>query len=411
MRRIFLTMAFAAMSLSVISSVQAQIPGVTLIGVGTLPGTAHDKSGLRGTYTSADGKTTIPCDQLGSFGSGLAYTGVGSRYVAVNDRGFDNGTVPYQDRFQIFDLTIHPAVPVFTPILRETRLLTRNDGQKYIGQSSAFKSSDATKNLRLDPEGIRVGADGSLYISDEYGPNIYHFSPQGRRIGVISVPAAFTIAHPNADGDAETAGNTTGRVTNRGLEGLAITPDGQTLVAIMQSPLIQDGGREGVNIRILKINLATGVSHQYVYPLDTPKLGVSEMVAVNNHQFLVDERDSKVGAKAKVKDLYEIDLNGATDVSAVSALPAEGLPAGVVPVRKHLFLNLVDPRLGLAGADFPEKIEGLAFGPDLPDKRHLLMITNDNDLIPTVPNYFYAVAITPSALPGYQAQKIHVPFR
>ena len=31
-------------------------------------------------------------------------------------------------------------------------------------------------------------------------------------------------------------------LTNKGMEGLAITPDGKTLVGAMQSPLIQDGG-------------------------------------------------------------------------------------------------------------------------------------------------------------------------
>ena len=49
----------------------------------------------------------------------------------------------------------------------------------------------------------------------------------------------------------------------------------------------------------------------------------------------------------------------------------------------------------MVGADFPEKIEGLAFGPDLPDGRHLLLVTNDNDfeadnliismLLPSIP--------------------------
>ncbi len=143
-----------------------------------------------------------------------------------------------------------------------------------------------------------------------------------------------------------------------------------------------------------------------MYPLDSAKYGVSEIVALNNHQFLVDERDGKGGADARFKRLYAIDIAGATDVSARAALPARLLPAGVQPVRKTAFLDLLDPRFGLAGAKFPEKIEGLAFGPDFPNGDHLLLVTNDNDLIPTVPNNFYAFRIPPNALPGFQAQRM-----
>jgi hypothetical protein len=43
--------------------------------------------------------------------------------------------------------------------------------------------------------------------------------------------------------------------------------------------------------------------------------GVSDIVAINDHQFLVDERDGKGlgdGSTAAVKQLFEIDLTGAT---------------------------------------------------------------------------------------------------
>jgi hypothetical protein len=88
----------------------------------------------------------------------------------------------------------------------------------------------------------------------------------------------------------------------------------------------------------------------------------------------------------------------------VPRLPTTGTPDGVVPVTKTLFLDLLDPAFGLAGPTFPEKIEGLAFGPDLRDGRHLLIVTNDNDFVPTQPNRFFAFAIDGGDLPGFQAQ-------
>jgi len=87
------------------------------------------------------------------------------------------------------------------------------------------------------------------------------------------------------------------------MEGLAISPDGTTLFGIMQNALIQDHGlvtpfpinpneapgRLGINNRTLKIDLLTGETHEYVYVLDAINRGqgVSEILAINDHEFLV----------------------------------------------------------------------------------------------------------------------------
>lgn len=83
---------------------------------------------------------------------------------------------------------------------------------------------------------------------------------------------------------------------------------------------------------------------------------------------------------------------------AVKQLPTTGVPAGVIAVAKSQFLDMLDPAFGLAGATFPEKLEGLAFGPDLDDGRHLLIITNDNDFNQAQPSRFFAFAIDRSDL-------------
>lgn len=41
-------------------------------------------------------------------------------------------------------------------------------------------------------------------------------------------------------------GNASGRTDNKGMEGLAITPDGKTLVGILQAPTIQDGNKSNL---------------------------------------------------------------------------------------------------------------------------------------------------------------------
>ena len=202
-------------------------------------------------------------------------------------------------------------------------------------------------------------------------------------------------------------GNTKGRQSNRGMEGLAISPDGSTLYGMMQNALIQDGAldagntRRGLHNRILQIDLATGRTREFVYVLSDRRFGVNEILAINDHQFLVLERDGNAGTGAAFKRLFKIDITGATDVSGVASLPQTGpLPAGIVPVSKEPFLDLLDPRFGLAGETFPEKIEGLAFGPDLPDGRHLLLVTSDNDFFADQPSRIYAFGISPSSCRG-----------
>jgi hypothetical protein len=134
---------------------------------------------------------------------------------------------------------------------------------------------------------------------------------------------------------------------------------------------------------------------------------VNEILAVDDHRLLVLERDGDGGAQAGFKRVFLIDLDGATDVSAVASLPQTGaLPAGVVAVTKTPFLDLLDPSFGLAGAGFPEKIEGLAWAPDLADGRHVLLVSVDNDLVATTPSTMWAFAVEPAALPGLERQQL-----
>jgi len=315
-------------------------------------------------------------------------------------------------------------------------VLTGSNGEHYFtGRSDAFATGTSTTNpinARLDLEGIRVAADGkSVYISDEYGPYIYRFDRStGERTGVITLPEKFAATTPAATEAAEIAANTSGRVTNKGMEGLAITPDGKTLVGVMQSPLAQDGGTAASTVRIVTIDLATGkVTHEYAYQLDNigtatkPKYGtISEIVAINDHEFIIDERDGKgLGddSKAVQKKLYTINLSGAQDVSNDTGATALAGKA----VTKTLFVDLVAllKANGYTDRTIPAKIEGLAFGPDVwvdGVLQHSLIVVNDNDFLDTVdvngtptanPNQFFVLGITGDVFTDFQAQQIPEP--
>lgn len=366
---------------------------IKLVAQGAIPGDRSDLSGLKDLLE--DG---TPHNALGGMGSAIAYSGKGNRYILTPDRGPKDGTTKYRCRFQTMDIVLKGNQLV--PTLVATTFLTDEAGNSLLGYSGALVSGK-TSQPRLDPEGVRVGPKGTLFISDEYGPYVYAFDGNGKRLAILPVPARFQAQHPHADPKVELALNKTGRLPNKGMEGLAITPDGKKLLAMMQSPLIQDGGRDGRHVRILEIDLASRRTREFVYPLAGTGTAVSEIVAINDHQFLVLERD---GEKAQFRKLFKIDLAKATDVSGVDVLPRTELPPAITPVSRELFLDFADPRFQLAGKTMPVKIEGLAFGPDFADGRHLLLVTSDNDFVRTESVRFFGFAIDPDDLPGYQPQ-------
>lgn len=386
---------------------------VTFIGEGAIPGNTTDQSGLTGLLE--DGVT--PHNLAGGFGSGLAYSGRSNLYYATPDRGPADGATSYIDRIYTLrvDLKRQSANSYqVTPQIVATRLMRSTPHQYFTGSAAAFDAAGSPASLRFDPEGVRVSNCGhSIFVSDEYGPYLYEFSlASGKRLRSLAVPNKYLIDYPSATPSVELANNVAGRQSNRGMEGLAISPDGSKLYGIMQSPLVQDGGldaaakRVGLNARLVEIDTVTGAAREFLYPLDDKGNGISEILAVNDREFLVLERDGKPGAEAKTKKIFKIDIAGASDIRAVKQLPVSGIPAGISPVSKSLFIDLLNPAFGLAGASFPEKIEGLAFGPDLEDGRHLLLVVNDNDFVASLPTRFFAFAIDHFELPGFQAQDV-----
>ncbi len=453
-------LALLASSLMVSTSYAAD---PVLIAIGTVPGTYEDFA----TQTASPLENGIAGNRLGGIGSGIAYAG-GDIFLALPDRGPNahpynsliDDTASYINRFQTFHLSLAPSgdpnLPfTLTPMLIHTTLLSSpfplfystgaglnvgsgvpalnaiNHTFYFTGRSDNFDASRTSTNpfdARFDTEGIRVSNDGfSVFISDEYGPYVYQFDRwSGRRIRVFTLPAKFAVAHLSAQGAVEISGNTSGRVANKGMEGLAITPDGRTLVGAMQSPLLQDGGTAtGQTIRLVTIDIHSGAMHEYAYPLDTVKTTVSEILAINNHEFLVDERDSKGLAddsNAAIKKLYRIDLTGAAEVSNISG--AANLAAKAV--HKDLFLNIVAALgdKGIQPYDVPAKLEGIAFGQDVVIDgvtKHTLYVSNDNDYTAVVanshhvggtadnPNKFFVFAFDDDDLPGFVPQQFHRP--
>ena len=258
-----------------------------------------------------------------AYGSSFAAKpGSDSVFFGLTDRG-PNVDGPSGEKVE--------PVPDFTPAIGEFRLkgnhavlvrrikLRAFDGVPYDGQVNTIADTGETivdldgKELPksaegYDPEGIAVLRDGTFWISDEYGPFITHFSKDGRALQRLS-PYDGSLPRELVD-----------REPNKGMEGLTVTPDGRTLVGIMQAGLNAPDGPKSKNVTrrahrhgrpaVLQGRRSTSTS------CTTPRgaaTAVSEIAAVNSHEFLVDERDGNVEPGAN-KKLFRVDLRGATDV-------------------------------------------------------------------------------------------------
>lgn len=401
---------------------------IKLLGVAEISPTATDNSGLHQSL----GEDYFN-DLLGGF-SAIEYTGEGNLFYLLPDRGPLDGAVDWTCRVQKFAISVQPkadekisnvsansgssvnsnsSVNEASPTemaysvdakLVETILLTDREGRPFTGNAAALTAT-AEHPLRLDPEGIRVGASGNFFISDEYGPSLFEYTPKGRLVKQLPVPARFLIANPQPNSDDEDPVNETGRQANRGMEGLAISPNQKMLFGLLQSSLLQDSERVpdakrgvGESCRMVQISVNGKTKKELLYHLDDPQYGLNEVCAADRHHFVVIERDGEKGAEAKFKKLMLISDQDATDISHIDHLPAHGLPADVQPLKKKVLIDLLDPQWGLAGDQMPEKIEGLTFGPNLPDGRRLLLVGSDNDFEPDSPSHIYVFAVPPELL-------------
>ncbi|GAB1644502.1 esterase-like activity of phytase family protein [Krasilnikovia sp. MM14-A1259] len=351
----------------------------------------------------------------GGYGSSLTpVPGSLTEFYGLTDRG-PNVDGPNSSKVEPLP-DFHPQIGRFRlardgrAVLVKTITLTLPDGTPYTGHlNSQAGTGETITDLNghpipadptgYDPEGIVALRDGTFWVSDEYGPFITHFDACGRQIGRLS---PFDGSLP-----AELAR----RVPNKGMEGLTVTPDGQTLVGVMQSALQQpDLTQKPGNVtavRIVTVSLRTHATHEYVYLLDNPKdtsSAVSEITALSPTTFLVDERDGKF-PPAAYKKLWKIDVTGATDVGPsvpgydaakggyliggasieatvgkqdTATATATLAAAGVTPVAKTPFLDVtgllttLDPAARFFSHD---KLEGVAqFGGG-----RYLVLSNDSD--------------------------------
>ncbi|CAN5191112.1 esterase-like activity of phytase family protein [soil metagenome] len=457
-RLLSLTVSFAALALTGAAVAQSQtyvtkhwsdVAGDTTV---TLNGQTFVNRGLVGVGRLSAATRDFNGETLGSF-SGMAldlaswrrladgtYTG---SLTTLPDRGPNNvgpfaGTTDYANRVHRHRLVFTPADGVLK--IRPTGgfLLKDETGQSFTGKDPGANvltrggmrypspaTGEGAGHISLDSEAIAFLPDGGFYVSDEYAAGIYLFDKTGKQVGAIqTVPALLPTTAGQLNFNAEKPPEK-GRRNNQGLEALSVSPDGTRLFAVLQSGTIQaTAGADAAtrdNTRVLVYDISrtrtpkAPIGH-YVLQLPTVRekgdgkpadvtAAQSEMLALNDSQFLVLARDGngrgKGTTKAPVfKSVLLVDTTGATNLAGTPyeqdvkpIAPGGILRPEIAPVRQAELVNLLNPaqlaKFGLNLSTAPsdrfslsEKWEALALAPVL-DKTAphdvFLLVGNDND--------------------------------
>ncbi len=255
----------------------------------------------------------------------------------------------------------------------------------------------------VDPEGFTLARAGYFYVSSEGNPAadpvvdpfIRRYNRSGRVTAELPVPEHFLV------------GADRGARFNLLFESLNPTPDGRTLVTAAEGALVQDGPASsfdnGSFARMLEYDLAQrSPKAEYVYevgPWAEPStiFGVNGIVEVlpldDAGTMLVMERSFSVGGvlgggTGNSVVLNQISTEGATDVLELDALvDSAGAPVGFAPVGQHELLAFDDLGIPI------DNLEGMTFGPDLPDGRRTLVVVSDNNFSPAQFTQFILLAL------------------
>lgn len=175
---------------------------------------------------------------------------------------------------------------------------------------------------------------------------------------------------------------------SKGFEGMALSPDGTKLYPLLEGPLVTDTNQNRLLIYEFDVPNQEFTGKTYAYRLDEPypNRAIGDMTAINDHEFLVIERDNGQGDAsnpafpnpARSKKIYKIDIN---------QIDSEGF------VKKDLvadLLNISDP-LGIGGNGTNNGVFTFPFT----TIEDVLIIDNQTLLVANDNNYPFSVGRTP----------------
>jgi hypothetical protein len=331
--------------------------------------------GDAGTRAEFQGAISLPDQVPDADGKPVAVTGLSGITWLGNDT---YAAVMDNSRFVLlFRLSLTQAgKPLAVDEIRVVKLAQRHDYEDVAPCPPTV--AESIRRQRNPVEGLPRGeAAEAVLVCEEDTPAIRAFSlADGAMLGAVSLPDNLRAIR-----------------RNRGLESLAIEPDGRSVWTANEEALVDDGPPSaegsGTVVRLTRLPLpgAAGAGapaadpalapvFQAAYPVDPPHAfvrvlagpplsGLSALVALGKGRLLALERSGGPGLPPFNSRLYLVDTAAAVDVSAVE----QGLSG-----RRETFVEkrlLWKDSLGI-------NLEGICLGPRLADGNRALVAIADN---------------------------------
>jgi len=243
-----------------------------------------------------------------------------------------------------------------------------------------------------DPEALRYDAKNNTFIWSSEGerivnsqkivlenPAVTETDLNGNYQDTFQLPPQL-IMHATEEGPRQ----------NGVFEGLTFDDVHKNLFVSVEEPLYQDGSAAGPGdssgiVRIIKFDIKTKKPvAQYAYMIDpvaylaiTPSSfkinGISDILSLGNNKLLILERSYSTGRLACTIKVFIADISTAENINGIESLKNK---PGIKIASKKLLLNM--DSLGI----YIDNIEGVTFGPKLPNGKQSLLFVSDNNFNP-----------------------------
>ena len=174
-----------------------------------------------------------------------------------------------------------------------------------IAVDSGIRANKLLTGADLDTEGVRQDKNGNLWFGDEFGPYLVKTDATGKVLARdVSLPGVYAPENAYRGATPANLGS------SRGFEGLAINASGDRLYTLLEGTVTGDPTKT-LRINEFNIDVNTYTGAQWRYKLEDSGTNIGDMTAINDHEFLVIERNggTATSGTAPFKKVFMIDIN------------------------------------------------------------------------------------------------------
>ncbi len=198
------------------------------------------------------------------------------------------------------------------------------NGLNNIPVDPAIQAGRLLTGADFDIESVRMDRNGHLWFGEEFGPFLVEADSRGRVIGaevrtpnIVPPGSTATGLEVRSPQNPFLGTGTPNLIASRGFEGMAINPAGTKLYTLLEGTVTGDNAVNatvGKNLRIdeFDIRARAYTGKNWLYRLEADGTNIGDMTAVNDHQFLVIERNgaTATGGGTPFKKIFIADVQG-----------------------------------------------------------------------------------------------------